>query len=134
MVRVRQAYAEASTSLTKLQDEYHDLTATADQWQARATLALRNDKESLARAALERRQVLLDKAAAVQQSIDIQTKNSTQLQAALQTLQTEIASAHQKQSQLVARAQTARTTQQVNDMLSGLDTKSALTAFARMES
>merc|ERR1712164_21994 len=51
----------------------------------------------------------------------------------MQVLQDKIQEAARKKNQLGARAQTAKSTQKINDMLSGLTGKTSMDAFNRME-
>merc|ERR1711959_125571 len=83
--------------------------------------------------ALARREALLSQASSIQKQIDAQANNIDKLYEGMQVLQDEIQEAAQKKNQLGARAQTAKSTQKINDMLSGLTGKTSLDAFNRME-
>lgn len=49
------------------------------------------------------------------------------------TLEQKLTEAKSKKDTLKARAKSAQTTRQINDMLQGLNTSNAMTAFDRME-
>lgn len=131
--RIRQAYAEVTASQRRQANSKRQLEAQADDWYARARLALKRDNEGLAREALARREALLNQARTIQDQIDAQASNIDVLYEGMQTLEKKIIEANSKKSQLAARARTAKTTQKINDMLSGLTGTTSMDAFNRME-
>jgi len=133
LVRVRQTYAEVTATQRRMAHQKTQLEATADDWHRRAQLALRSSNEGLAREALARRQQLLDQAATVQQQIDSQSANVDKLYEGMLALEKKIVEAKSKQNEMAARANTAKWTMKVNDMLSGLTGKTSMDAFNRME-
>ena len=132
-MRVRQAYAEATAGQRRLQRQKDQADAVASDWYSRAQLALQHGNEGLAREALARRQLEVDKAAAIQMQMDTQGVAVDKLYEAMNALEVKIREAASKKEQLVARARTAKSTAQVNDMLSGLTGKTSMDAFTRME-
>jgi len=133
LVKVRQAYAEATASQRRLQRQKDQLDAIASDWYDRAQLALKRNNEGLAREALARRQSELDKAETLRLQIDSQMAAINKLYEAMNALELKIREAASTKEQLVARARTAKTTAAVNDMLSGLTGKTAMDAFNRMQ-
>lgn len=134
MVKIRQAYAEATSSQRRLQRQKEQAESEGDSWYARAELALRRGNEALAREALSRRQAFVDKARGLEDQLNIQRTASDKLYEAMTTLDGKIKEATGKKQQLIARAKTAKSMQQVNDMLSGLGGgKNSMSAFVRME-
>jgi phage shock protein A len=132
LIKVRQAYAEATASQRRLQCQKEQVEATANNWYSRAQLALQSSHEGLAREALARRQSELDKADTLQRQMDSQRIAVDKLYAAMNALESKIREAASTKEQLIARARTAQTTAAVNDMLSGLTEKTAMDAFDRM--
>ena len=120
-------------SQRRLDRQREQAEATAQDWKKRATLALRRGEEGLAREALARRQAFVDKANTIQQQLKTQQIATDKLYSAMMELEGKIQEAGAKKEQLVARARTAKTTQKVNDMLSGLTGKTSMDAFNRME-
>ena len=104
-----------------------------EDWYKRAQLALQKGAEELAREALSRRQVHTDESANLQQQVDAQASSIDKLYEGMQTLEKKILEAKAKKDQFVARARTAQSTQQVNDMLGGLTGTTSMDAFNRME-
>lgn len=133
MLKVRQAYAEATASQRRLQRQKDQVEAIASDWYSRAQLALQRSNEGLAREALARRQAELDKANALRMQMESQKVAVEKLYAAMNALEERIREAASTKEQLVARARTAKTTASVNDMLSGLTGKTSMDAFNRME-
>jgi phage shock protein A len=133
LVRVRQTYAEVTATQRRQASSKRQLESQADDWYARAQLALKRSNEGLAREALARREALLSQAKTIQDQIDAQANNIDVLYEGMQTLEKKILEANSKKSQLAARARTAKSTQKINDMLSGLTGKTSMDAFNRME-
>ena len=97
-----------------------------------------NKYEDLARQALLRREALLERIRVMQAEVDAQTNALDKLTTAMHTLEGKIGQARAQKNQLVARAKTAKTTQQVYDMLNELSSygkggSSSMAAWSRME-
>lgn len=133
LVRVRQAYAEITATQRRLASSRRQLESQAEDWYDRAQLALKNSNEGLAREALARREALLNQATLLRDQIDSQAGNIDTLYEGMGTLERKINETRGKKGQLKARARTAKTTQKVNDMISGLTGKTSMDAFNRME-
>jgi len=133
LVKVRQSYAEITATQRRLMKQKEQADALAQDWYQRAQLALQKENETLAREALNRRQQQVDIAAGLQQQIDNQAAAVDKLYEGMQALEAKILEAKAKKDQMVARARTAQSTQQVNDMLSGISGKTSMDAFTRME-
>lgn len=118
----------------RLQREKDQVDAIASDWYRKAQLAVeRGNNEGLAREALQRRQLALDKAATLQSQMNAQGGAVDKLYSAINLLEGKIREAASTKEQLIARARTAKSTAQVNDMLSGLTGKTSMDAFVRME-
>merc|ERR1712224_1185186 len=109
------------------------LESQANDWYSRAQLALKKSNEGLAREALARREALLNQAKSIQDQIDNQASNIDALYEGMGALERKIMEAASKKDQMKARVQTAKTTQKVNDMVSGLTGRTSMDAFNRME-
>mmetsp|Transcript_21675 Transcript_21675/g.51190 ORF Transcript_21675/g.51190 Transcript_21675/m.51190 type:complete len:354 (+) Transcript_21675:789-1850(+) len=133
LVRVRQTYAEVTATQRRQANSKRQLESSADDWYNRAQLALKRNNEGLAREALARREALLSQAKTIQDQIDTQANNIDVLYEGMQLLEKKIIEANGKKNQLAARARTAKSTQKINDMLSGLTGKTSMDAFNRME-
>lgn len=134
LVRIRGTYAESVARQRRMERQREQSDAEGDGWYNRANLALRRGNEGLAREALSRRQAFVDKSNTLETQLQTQRSASEKLYDAMMSLDSKIKDAASKKEQLVARARTAKSMQQVNDMLSGLGTgKNSMAAFARME-
>jgi len=133
LVRVRQTYAEVTAAQRRLASNKRQLESQADDWYSRAQLALKKSNEGLAREALARREALLNQAKGIQDQLDAQASNIDALYEGMGALERKILEAASKKDQMKARVRTAKTTQKVNDMVSGLTGKTSMDAFNRME-
>ena len=105
----------------------------AGDWYKRAQLALGKGDEELAREALSRRQIQTDIAANIAKQMTLQAAAIEKLYSSMQQLELKITQAKRDKDAMVARAKTAKTSVQVNDLLSNLDTSSSMEAFERMK-
>lgn len=105
----------------------------ANDWYGRAQLALQKGNEELAREALSRRQQQVDKAGGLKNQVETQAAAIDKLYESMQELESRILEARAKKDQMIARARTAKSTQEVNDMLTGLTGRSSMDAFTKME-
>lgn len=133
LVRVRQTYAEVTATQRRMASSKRQLESQAEDWYNRAQLALKNSNEGLAREALARREALLNQAKSIQDQVDAQASNIDTLYEGIGALEKKIMEAAGKKNQMTARARTAKSTQKINDMLSGLTGQTSMDAFNRME-
>jgi len=104
----------------------------SEQWYKRAQLALEKGDEELAREALARRQQQTDVSNSLKDQMNVQSDAIEKLFQGMQQLEAKIMEAKSKKDQMVARARTAKTTQQVNDMLSNMTGNTSMDAFDKM--
>lgn len=133
LLRLRQAYAEVSASKKRLERQREAALKTAAEWQQRARLALEKGNEDLAREALMRKKQQEDMAKALENQLRQQAENTAKLYSSMQQLEAKIVEAQAKKDEYITRARTAKTAIKVNEMLTSVDTSSALTAFERMQ-
>lgn len=130
---MRQSYAEVTATQRRLLKQKEQAEALAEDWYKRAQLALQKGAEDLAKEALTRRQAQTDEATGLQSQVDSQAAAIDKLYEGMQALEKQILEAKAKKDQFVARARTAQSTQQINDMMSGVTGKTSMDAFKRME-
>lgn len=133
LVKVRQAYAEVSASTKRLERQRDLAATTADEWYKRAQLALQKGEDGLAREALTRRKAQQDMVSSLDAQLSGMKENVNKLYSSMNALDSKINEARTKKDQFIARAKTAKTSQQVNQMISGVGDSSALEAFERMK-
>ncbi|KAG0561290.1 hypothetical protein KC19_9G052300 [Ceratodon purpureus] len=133
LIKMRQASAQVLASQKQLENKYKASQTTADDWYRRAKLALEKGDEVLAREALKRRKDYEESAKALKSQLDQQKGVVEKLISNTRLLESKIQEAKSKKDTLKARAQSAKTSQKVNEMLGNINTSSALAAFEKME-
>jgi len=133
LIKMRQASAQVMASQKQLQQKYTTAKNTADEWYRRAELALRKGEEGLAKEALARKKSFQGVADGLKGQLDAQEKAMNTLMGNVRTLEGKLAEAKSKKDTLKARAASAKTQKQISEMVTGMDTSSALSAFEKME-
>ncbi|KAL6774251.1 VIPP1 [Auxenochlorella protothecoides x Auxenochlorella symbiontica] len=133
LIRLRQAAAEVTAAQKRLQNKRDMAAQTADEWYRRAELALSKGDEELAREALTRRKAHAATATQLEGQLAQQTKAVSTIMGNMKMLEGKLQEAKLKKDTLKARAQSAKSARQIQDMVAGLNTSSALGAFEKME-
>jgi phage shock protein A len=133
LVQLRQGVAQAIAAQKRTEKQYNDAQNEINKWQRNAQLALQKGDENLARQALERKKSYTDTGAALKTSLDQQNTQVETLKRSLIQLESKIAEAKTKKEMLKARITTAKAQEQLQGMVSGMNTSSAMSAFERME-
>ena len=132
LVSMRQAVAQAIATQKRTERQSEQAARTAQEWYARAQMALQKGDDNTAREALTRRQTYLQTAQTLSAQIDRQREVVSQLKHNIAALESKIADARTKKDMYIARARAAQSSLQLNDMLAG--TSSSTGAFDKMES
>ncbi|MBD1844433.1 PspA/IM30 family protein [Cyanobacteria bacterium FACHB-63] len=133
LIRLRQAVAQAIATQKRTERQAAQARSSAEEWYRRAQLALSKGDEHLAREALARRKSYVETAQAMESQLSQQASVVTQLKQNMLKLESKIAEAKTKKDMYIARARSAKASEQLNQMLSSVGTGSAMTAFERME-
>lgn len=133
LIQLRQAVAQAIATQKRTERQCSQAQTTADEWYRRAQLALQKGDEVLAREALTRRKSYQDTAEAMRSQIQQQSTIVTQLKQNMMKLESKISEAKTKKDLYIARARSAKASQQINDMMGRVGTGGAMAAFERME-
>jgi phage shock protein A len=133
LIQMRQAVAQAIATQKRTERQAAQAEATAAEWYRRAELALQKGEESLAREALSRRKSYTETAEAMKAQLGQQATVVEQLKQNMRKLESKIYEAKTKKDLYIARARSAKATQQINDILGKVGSGSALEAFERME-
>lgn len=133
LVKLRQAVATAIASQKRVEQQWKFADEKARTWFERAELALKNGDEDLAREALSRRKAEAESAATLKASLSVQEGQVSSLKKSLAALEGKIAEASTKKELLKARQQAAEAQQNLQGVLSGVNTDGAMAAFQRME-
>jgi phage shock protein A len=133
LVQLRQGTAQAIAAQKRTEKQYNDAQNEINKWQRNAQLALQKGDEALARQALERKKTFTDTSAALKASLDQQVGQVEGLKRNLIQLESKISEAKTKKEMLKARITTAKAQEQLEGMVRGMNTNSAMSAFERME-
>lgn len=133
LIRVRQSYAQVLATQRRVAEQRRVHEGLAQSWYERAELAVEKGSDELAKEALTRRQAAIVKAADLERQLQTMDDNVDRLFEAVQALEAKIDSAKNEKEQLVARARAAKSTAQVNDMLSEVGQIGGAGAFNRMK-
>eukprot|EP00850_Spirogloea_muscicola_P012148 SM000077S21622 [mRNA] locus=s77:514177:517110:- [translate_table: standard] len=133
LTKMRQASAQVLASQKQLENKYRQSQTTSDDWYRRAKLALEKGDEELAKEALKRRKDYEDGAKALKAQLDAQKGVVDKLISNTRLLESKIQEARSKKDTLKARAQSAKTSAKVQEMIGNISTSSALAAFDKME-
>jgi phage shock protein A len=133
LIQLRQAVAQAIATQKRTERQCSQAQSTAEEWYRRAQLALEKGDDHLAREALTRRKSYQETADSMKGQLEQQSTVVTKLKQNMLTLESKISEAKTKKDLYVARARSAKASQQLNDMLGRVGTGSAMSAFERME-
>lgn len=133
LIRVRQSYAEITATLRRMETQREQMNTNAEDWHRHAQLALAKGDEDLAREALSRRQIQLENSENISKSLQLQESAVGKLHSSMMGLEKKITEAKRQKDSMIARARTAKTAVNVNDMLAGLGESSSTDAFERMK-
>ena len=133
LVQLRQGVAQTIAAQKRTEKQYNDAQNEINKWQRNAQLALQKGDENLARQALERKKTYTDTSTALKTSLDQQSVQVETLKRNLIQLESKISEAKTKKEMLKARITTAKAQEQLQGMVRGMNTSSAMSAFERME-
>ncbi|MFM6623493.1 MAG: PspA/IM30 family protein [Dolichospermum sp.] len=133
MVKLRQGVAQAIAAQKRTEKQYNEAVNEVNKWQRNAQLALQKGDEDLARQALERKKTYNDTSVVLKTSLDQQNIRVEGLKKNLIQLESKISEAKTKKEMLKARITAAKAQEQLGNMVSGMSTSSAMSAFERME-
>lgn len=117
LIRLRQAAAEVTAAQKRLQNKRDMAAQTADEWYRRAELALSKGDEELAREALTRRKAHAATATQLEGQLAQQTKAVSTIMGNMKMLEGKLQEAKLKKDTLKARAQSAKSARQIQDMV-----------------
>lgn len=133
LIQLRQAVAQAIATQKRTERQASQARTNAEEWYRRAQLALQKGDDNLAREALARRKSYLETANAMEAQLGQQGAIVTQLKQNMMKLESKITEAKTKKDMYIARARSAKASEQLNEMLNRVGAGSAMNAFERME-
>jgi phage shock protein A len=132
LIEAKKQVAVAIADEKRLKKQLDQETATAQEWERKAMLAVRAGDDGLAKEALVRRQEHDGLAVQYQQQWDQQRTAVEKLKDALRALNAKIEEAQRKKNILIARAKRAEAQRTIQATMQGLQNASAFETFDRM--
>ncbi|MEI6814498.1 MAG: PspA/IM30 family protein [bacterium] len=133
LAKAKQQVAAAIADEKRLKDQAEAEFKAAADWESKAMLALKENREDLARQALMRQGEHQSHGEQLHATWAAQQAETEKLKNSLRDLNDKIEEAKRKKNLLLARQRRAQAQQQISDTMSGMSENSAFDAFARME-
>ncbi|MTI85171.1 MAG: PspA/IM30 family protein [Firmicutes bacterium] len=132
--------ADAEVAVTKqiavvkrFQKQYEDSQVMADKRETQALQALEQEREDLARRALEDKKLHQAKADDYKEQFEGSRETADKLKAQLREMKDEYEQMKAKKATLVARAEAAKAQKEINKVMTGFGKDTARKGFERME-
>lgn len=133
LAKAKQQVASAIADEKRLRDQADSEYKQAEEWQNRAMLAVRENRDDLAKQALMRHGEHLTQGQQLEQTWESHRQETEKLKNSLRDLNDKIEEAKRKKNLLVARQRRAQAQKRIAETMSSMNEKSAFDAFARME-
>ena len=132
LIENKKAVATAIADEKRLERQYQDNTTQAKDWESKAILAVKSNRDDLAKEALLRQKEYEDLATQFKQQFEAQHQAVDKLKDSLRQLQQKIDEAARKKNILIARAKRAEAQKKISETMSNMSNNSAFEAFDRM--
>lgn len=133
LVEVRTHSAKALAEKKMLQRRIDSAAVQSEEWQQKAELAVRKDKEELARAALIEKQKLTQLAEKLHADAEILDENLSKMKSETAELETKLTETRARQKALSLRYQTASTSRQIRQHIDSGKIEKNLARFESFE-
>jgi phage shock protein A len=130
--KAKQEVAVAIADEQKLRAQVEEEARQAAEWEKRAMLAVREERDDLAKQALVRQQEHGERAATLEETWRKQAEETEKVKVSLRELNDKIEEAKRKKNLLVAKQKRAQAQRRIHETMSGLSDKSAFEAFERV--
>jgi phage shock protein A len=132
LTKAKQEVAVAIADERRLKAQVEEEFKQSQDWERRAMLAVRQERDDLARQALLRQQEHGERAQTLHETWQKHAQETEKLKDALRQLNTKIEEARRKKNLLIAQQKRAQAQKRIHETMSGLSDKSAFDAFDRM--
>lgn len=132
LAKAKREVASAIADERKLKSQLEAEVKQARDWQHRAMLAVKENRDDLAKQALLRQKEHSDRAHVLQQTWEAQAAETEKLKGSLRQLNDKIEEAKRKRNLLIAKQKRAQAQRRIHETMSGLSDTSAFEAFNRM--
>lgn len=133
LVKAKQQVAAAIADEKRLQDQTAAELREAEEWEHRAMLAVKENRDDLAKQALMRRGEHVSRGQQMQLTWEAHKQETDRLKDSLRGLNDNIEEASRKKNLLLAKQRRAEAQKRISETMSSISEKSAFEAFARME-
>ena len=133
LIDTKQKVAAAIADEKRLQRQYQETTEQAKGWEDKATVAVQQERDDLAREALARRNEAQQLANEYKIQWAKQRQAVDQLKEHLKTLELKMEEVNRKKHLLITRQKRAKAQKQIHEMMAGMKDSSAFDTFERME-
>jgi phage shock protein A len=132
LARAKQEVAVAIADERKLKAQVEEEQKLAADWEHRAMLAIRENRDDLAKQALLRQQEHGERAMTFAETWQKQAAETERLKESLRLLNDKIEEAKRKKNLLIAKQRRAQAQQRIHETMAGLNDRSAFEVFDRM--
>ena len=132
LAKAKREVAAAIADERKLKTQVEAEVKQARDWQHRAMLAVKENRDDLAKQALIRQQEHTERAQILQQTWETHAGETEKLKGSLRQLNDKIEEAKRKRNLLVAKQKRAQAQRRIHETMSGLSDTSAFETFNRM--
>jgi phage shock protein A len=133
LAKAKQQVATAIADEKRLRDQTDAEYRQAQDWEQKAMLAIKENRDDLAKQALMRQGEHTSHATQLEQTWELHRAETEKLKNQLRDLNDKIEEAKRKKNLLVARQRRAQAQKRIAETMSSMSEKSAFEAFARME-
>ncbi|MGH7576379.1 MAG: PspA/IM30 family protein [Longimicrobiales bacterium] len=132
LAKAKQEVAIAIADERKLRAQMEEEQKLANDWEHRAVLAVREERDDLAKQALLRQQEHGERALSLQETWQRQNQETERLKDSLRQLNDKIEEAKRKKNLLIAKQKRAQAQKRIHETMAGLSDRSAFETFDRM--
>jgi phage shock protein A len=132
LAKAKREVAAAIADERKLKSQVETEVKQARDWQHRAMLAVKENRDDLAKQALIRQQEHTERAQVLQSTWETHAAETEKLKGSLRQLNDKIEEAKRKRNLLVAKQKRAQAQRRIQETMSGLSDTSAFETFNRM--
>ncbi|MCA9736024.1 MAG: PspA/IM30 family protein, partial [Gemmatimonadetes bacterium] len=129
LAKAKREVAAAIADERKLRQQLDDEVKQAREWEHRAMLAVKENRDDLAKQALMRQQEHAGRAATLEQTWAAQSAETEKLKNSLRQLNDKIEEAKRKRNLLIAKQKRAQAQKRIHETMAGLSDTSAFEAF-----
>jgi phage shock protein A len=132
LTKAKQEVAVAIAEERKLKAQAEEEARQSQEWERRAMLAVRQERDDLARQALLRQEEYAERAHSLYETWQRHAEETERLKDSLRQLTAKIEEARRKKNLLVAKQKRAQAQKRIHETMAGLSDRSAFEAFDRM--